>query len=146
MADFGEAVAGSGLQLHQGLQAMARNSRKVRAHTTRHLLGSADIDMDLAGERSNEPRWDYAIGYRRASGQHVYYAEVHPADTSNVAEVLSKHRWLQGWLATVPLGDMPSASFHWLASGRVRISKGTPQYRKLASSGIHGPHSRLEIR
>ena len=146
MSKFGGLVRRTtGLQLRSGLRALGANSRKVEPARTRSVLGSADIDSDLSASHRKESRWDYVVGYNGRSGEHAYFIEVHPAHTSNVKEVMRKKAWLVGWLAGVPLAMLTSRSFHWIASGKVRIPANTPQYRQLAKSGVEGPRTRLRL-
>jgi hypothetical protein len=146
MSCFRDAVEQTpGISLQSGLQGMGADSSKVTAANTRKILGSVPIDSDLVHCFPNEPRWDYVVGYRRRNNEHLYFVEVHPAQTTNAQEVLQKARWLRTWLGDVPLGDLSSRSLHWIATGRVRIPKNTPQYRQLARSGILGPVRNLRL-
>ena len=52
----------------------------------RRLDGSLNIDEETKMLYPNESRWDYAVS---CDGK-VYYVEVHPANTSNVEEVIKK--------------------------------------------------------
>lgn len=70
----------------QGLQALRANATTVTAENTLHLEGSVDIDACVHNLYPNDSRWDYAIGYEGKS----YFLEVHPANTSNVSEMLNK--------------------------------------------------------
>lgn len=45
----------------------------------------------------NASRWDYAIGY----DQKAWFVEVHPANTSNVKEMLKKVEWLESRLVRI---------------------------------------------
>lgn len=78
----------------QGLQALRANATTVTAENTLHLEGSVDIDACVHNLYPNDSRWDYAIGYEGKS----YFLEVHPANTSNVSEMLNKAKWLKKWL------------------------------------------------
>lgn len=70
----------------RGLQALKGNSLKVSVSKQQNLLGSVDIDDCTKGLYPNASRWDYAIGY----DQKAWFVEVHPANTSNVKEMLKK--------------------------------------------------------
>ena len=85
----------------------------------------------LKGLYPNASRWDYAIGYE----QKAWFVEVHPANTSNVKEMLKKVEWLEGWLKDKgsQLAEIRRDHLHyWIPSGKVCISKTSPQYRSLA--------------
>lgn len=121
--------------LCQGLTAMGKNSTMVKPADPRLLDGSVDIDSAVKSLRPNEPRWDYAIGYAGCA----YLIEVHPADTKNIDEMVKKAAWLRQWLETAA-PDLKklhrSGSFHWIPSGRVKILKTSPQYKKIAANNI----------
>ena len=103
---------------------------------TRKIEGSADIDTCLVSRYPSANRWDYAIGY---DGR-CYFVEVHPASTSEVTAVIAKKNWLVRWLdhQQSPLLERKH-SFHWVATGKVAIRKGSRQHNQLNSSGIKGP-------
>ena len=118
-----------------GLQALKGNAGKVAVADTRKLNGSVDIDACILELYPDEPRWDYAIGY---DGK-AYFLEVHPANTSNVKEMIQKAEWLKQWLqqkAPALKAIAANSSFYWVPSGKYAILKGSPQYKKLAQSKI----------
>lgn len=82
--------------LKPGLSALKGNSHFIKAENTKSLNGSVDIDEALKETMPDDNRWDYVVGY---SGK-AYFMEVHPADTSNVKEMLKKASWLKTWLTT----------------------------------------------
>ncbi len=115
----------------KGLQALKGNSAKVSASNRQELLGSVDIDECTKKRYPNASRWDYVIGYARKA----WFVEVHPANTSNVQEMLKKVLWLEGWLQKEgrPLATIRNDSLHyWIPSGKMCILKTSPQYRSLA--------------
>lgn len=116
---------------HPGLQALKGNSSKISVCNQRNLLGSVNIDDCTKGFYPNDSRWDYAIGY----AQKAWFVEVHPANTSNVKEMVRKVQWLEGWLqdSGIQLANIRRDPLHyWIPSGKVCISKTSPQYRCLA--------------
>jgi len=117
-----------------GLNGVKHSERKYfNFPDTRKIDGSVDIDSCTMPLYPQDNRWDYVVGY---DGR-TYFAEIHPANTSQVRTMISKLKWLQKWLRdqSSPL----SGTYHWVASGKIAIAKGSPQARKLASSGIVGP-------
>lgn len=127
-----------------GLQALGANSTKVILADARLVNGSVDIDSATHSLYPNEARWDYAVGY---SGK-VYFIEVHPANTSNVKEMLAKTKWLIRWLQTkAPKIKelMAVESYYWVASGECKISPNSPQYRQLAQSHIVFKGKRVKL-
>lgn len=114
----------------KGLQAMKGNSSMLRVSDNRCLMGSVDIDDSTKNLYPHDARWDYAVGYK----DKAYFVEVHPANTSNVVEMLHKVNWLETWLKekATELANIREGNFYWVPSGRVAILKSSPQYRKLA--------------
>lgn len=67
------------------------------------------------------------------------FVEVHPANTSNVDEVVKKKKWLDVWLKTNALdlkAMMAGTSYYWIASGKVAILPNSPQARKIAKNKL----------
>lgn len=135
---FEEAVKAIAQVSHaycMGLRAMGKDSSRVCAADTKLLTGSVDIDRATKKLYPEDARWDFAIGY----GAGAYFVEVHPASTSNVAEVINKARWLKLWLRETgkPLCELwADGLLHWVASGKVAIAKTSPQYRRLSVAGV----------
>lgn len=118
-----------------GLQALGTNAQRITAQNTRKLEGSVDIDACTQSLYPNEARWDYAVGYDKKA----YFFEVHPADTSNVKEMIKKAEWLNKWLTQkAPSLNSLAANkvLYWIASGRQKILPNSPQHRKLSQSKI----------
>lgn len=118
-----------------GLAALRSESSFVKPENPRLVNGSVDLDNALRCIYPNDARWDFVIGY---SGE-AFFIEVHPADTANVDEMIKKVNWLKKWLATKArdLKDLHKCGvFHWIPSGRVKISKNSPQYRKIALNNL----------
>lgn len=118
-----------------GLRALGGNAQVVSAKDTRLIDGSVDIDGCTSTLYPNASRWDYAIGY---DGK-AYFLEVHPADTSNVKEVIKKAEWLKNWLENkAPRLKQIAAdkAFYWVASGRCCILRGSVQSKRLAQSNV----------
>lgn len=119
----------------KGLQALKGYATKVSVDDTRKLDGSVDIDACTLNLYPEEARWDYVIGY----DERAYFLEVHPANTSNVKEMILKAKWLKQWLqqkAPALKAISANRSFYWIPSGRYAIQPNSPQYRKLAQSKI----------
>lgn len=119
---------------HRGLQALRANAKQVSAADTQKLEGSVDIDACTKNIYPQDSRWDYAIGY----GGKVYFLEIHPANTSNIKEMIKKAEWLKNWLAQkAPLLKSRAVnSYYWKASGKFNILPNSLQNRKLAQSKI----------
>jgi hypothetical protein len=142
------------LEWRPGLQAItsAEGGGQVTGQDPGSLLGGAAIDTDSRALHPNASRWDYVIGYARASGAHAYFIEVHSAETTDVSVVEKKLKWLlddylradsQQALAKLP------RELHWVASGRINIPQHLPQYRKLQTTlrkrGLRGPVKQLTL-
>lgn len=119
-----------------GLSAMGGNSILVKLADTLLAMGSVDIDSAVKQLRPDDPRWDYVIGYRKEA----FFIEVHPADTSNVQEMIKKVRWLKNWLDSVAT-DLKNlhkcGCYHWIPSGRMNILRNSTQYRSIAANKLH---------
>ena len=131
--------------LKNGLQALGRNSRKIKVRVTRDLKGSVDIDACLARRYPNAPRWDYVFGYKN----HVCYVEVHQGKTSEVENVIKKFNWLKQWRArsATSLEDLKDqSSHHWVSTqGTASIRQRSNLRRRLDQNGIRGPSSVLNV-
>lgn len=127
------AIAGA---YREGLQALeSKDAGKVKPQNPRKLSGSVYLDKCLKTTNPHDARWDYVIGYR----EKAYYVEVHPANTSNVDEVVKKKKWLEVWLKTNALdlkAMMAGTGYYWIASGKVAILPNSPQARKIAKNKL----------
>lgn len=127
------AIAGA---YREGLQALeSKDAGKVKPQNPRKLSGSVYLDKCLKTINPHDARWDYVIGYR----EKAYFVEVHPANTSNVDEVVKKKKWLDVWLKTNALdlkAMMAGTSYYWIASGKVAILPNSPQARKIAKNKL----------
>lgn len=125
-------------QSQPGLQALGSNSRFVQPANSRLCSRSLDIDTALAAQPAyaHVNRWDYALEY----AGNVYFLEVHPASTSEVATMLVKLAWLKAWLRNeaLAIGRLPRGQrpFLWAATGKVAILPGSKQDRLLAQAGL----------
>lgn len=120
----------------EGLQALeSKDAGKVKPQNPRKLSGSVYLDKCLKTTNPHDARWDYVIGY----SEKAYFVEVHPANTSNVDEVVKKKKWLEVWLKTNALdlkAMMAGTSYYWIASGKVAILPNSPQARKIAKNKL----------
>jgi len=81
--------------------------------------------------------WDYGICHTNTNREPVvWWTEVHSANSAHVDEVLTKLRWLRGYLDSAPALKAFKARYVWLATGSVYIRPGTPQALKLAKNGV----------
>ncbi len=127
------AIAGA---YREGLQALeSKDAGKVKPQNPRKLSGSVYLDKCLKTTNPHDARWDYVIGY----SEKAYFVEVHPANTSNVDEVVKKKKWLDVWLKTNALdlkAMMAGTGYYWIASGKVAILPNSPQARKIAKNKL----------
>lgn len=127
------AIAGA---YREGLQALeSKDAGKVKPQNPRKLSGSVYLDKCLETTNHHDARWDYVIGY----SEKAYFVEVHPANTSNVEEVVKKKKWLEVWLKTNALdlkAMMAGTGYYWIASGKVAILPNSPQARKIAKNKL----------
>ncbi|MBI5497650.1 MAG: hypothetical protein HY904_21745 [Deltaproteobacteria bacterium] len=135
-----------------GLRALGPDSAHVRTGR-RRITGSLDLDRATREARPNAARWDYGFGYVADGRKEVaVWVEVHPAGTSNAAEILQKVRWLKAWL----LKDAPELDaltrrphshgpFHWLASGGVHLDPSARSVRAVLQEGVAWPRTVLNL-
>lgn len=121
----------------RGKQAIKRAYRvKVNAANNDKLQGSLDIDLQVKELYPNEPRWDYALSY----DDKIYFFEVHPAETSEVENVVNKVKWLKNWLKTkaTEINKLPKAEhpYTWIQSGRYAILPTAREKMRLSVYGI----------
>ena len=141
-----------------GKQALKSTHRRLVTCTEpQRLTGSIDLDSALAQETgyTDAPRWDYGLGYTPENGgERAIWVEVHPATTSDVSAVLKKLKHLKDWLIaeaeqlkrmTFSASTNHDSPFVWIASSGIRISKNSPQARRLNKSGISGAQKRLSL-
>ena len=150
------APAPVGEAYRDGKRALAGAHRsRVTCADARRLTGSIDLDSALAneGEYASEPRWDYGIGYRPdGAGERALWIEVHPADTSQVRQVVKKLHWLRTWLgddgrelASLTVADRGVPPFVWIATRGVHIPRNSRQARLLRQEGLGMPRKALDL-
>lgn len=120
-----------------GKQAIKSIDRsKVVAADNNQLQGSLDIDSQVKALYPNDPRWDYVLSY----DDKIYFFEVHPAETSEVDQIVKKVKWLKCWLKTKApeINKLPKAEhpYTWVQSGRYAILPTAREKMKLSVSGI----------
>jgi hypothetical protein len=134
---------------HAGLKALTAAHRKRIQQGEARILGSINLDGALCQRYPNEPRWDYGIGIQKGNKPYAIWVEVHPANTSNVSEVLLKLRWLKGWLSgqATQLHALtpPQRAYHWIATDGVHITSNSPEARQLAQAGLTMPREVLKL-
>lgn len=114
----------------------AVDSTKVVAANPRKIQGSLDIDGQVKEIYPDKNRWDYALSY----DDKIYFFEVHPASTSDVATVIKKLTWLKEWLKNkapqinkLQKGNQP---YTWVPTGSYAILPLGTYAKKLALNGI----------
>jgi hypothetical protein len=132
-----------------GLRALTNKHRARVKPGEVQILGSVNIEQALHQRYPNKPIWDYAIGVQKGSKPYAIWVEVHPANTSNVSEVLSKLRWLKEWLSgqATQLHALtpPQRAYHWIATDGVHITPDSPKVRQLAQAGLTMPREVLKL-
>ena len=99
-ATFENAVkdASDSLTFCPGLGAIENKDKsKFLPQDSRSVVGSVNIDKDTKPLYPCENRWDYAVGYCSNGIEKVYFAEIHPAITSEVKCVIMKAKALKQW-------------------------------------------------
>ncbi len=142
------------LKYEAGLLAIRRGEGKgqIRAEDPGKVLGSCNMDLDCRSAFPNANRWDYVIGYDRHHEAIAFYVEVHSAISNQVSQMAKKLDWLNAFLLrdTNTKLQRLQREYHWVASGRVRIPRHTPQYRALqrlrSARKLQGPAKELVLR
>lgn len=131
-----------------GLRALRAGDRgKVSSGDPRKLTGSIDLDDALREFAPTAPRWDYGIGFK-SGGERAIWIEVHPASSLSIDDMLAKLSWLKNWLQSEApdLRAPTDGKFYWIATdGRIAITPGSRQARRLASNGLIGPRRHVTL-
>lgn len=140
-----------------GLRALGADSPHVGCKDTRRFTGSIALDEALQQVKGygQAARWDYGVGYRpSSSAETAVWVEVHPAQTTNVSEVLRKLDWLKGFLRenAKDLWELTkrvpedTGAFHWVATNSgTHIRPGSREERRLRQAGLNLPKRKLEL-
>ena len=134
-----------------GLRALTNKHRARVKPSEVQILGSVNIEQALHQRYPNKPLRDYAIGVQKGNKPYAIWVEVHPANTSNVSEVLSKLRWLKEWLRLSGQATQlhaltpPQRAYHWIATDGVHITPDSPEARQLAQAGLTMPREVLKL-
>lgn len=115
-----------------GLGAFGRYAIKIRVPNPSKIEGSLDIDSATKDIYPEENRWDYAMCY---DGE-VFYIEIHPATTTEIAKMIKKLEWIKRWLSLKApkinkLTTKTKNPYHWVQSANFDIPKHTLQYKAL---------------
>jgi hypothetical protein len=135
------------LRFRPGLRALRRCSDYISCEQPRKIIGSVGIEDDLKDKPGYRKcaLWDFLIGFCSSKADRLYFVEVHPAASSNVAEMIKKLDWILRWLQSdaQPINRFPWKKFYWIATGGVKIPRHSPQYKRLRQTQIAGPVEQL---
>jgi hypothetical protein len=132
-------------RVKQGKQALKNIDRdRIEESPTARVVDSLDLDTATKDTHSNENRWDYLLGTTRA---HLTFiaVEVHEANTGQAKVLIAKKRAAQEILASNLNKGHSVKRWYWVASGKTRITRGTPESRLLDAAGIVLVGSRLKL-
>ena len=123
-----------------GLQAIKNENRdKIKFPNTRKIDGSIDFDEALKNDYPDANRWDYGIEY----DSNLIFIEVHPAQTSEVDNIIKKAQFIKEWLKNncskilnLPKFERGDRQFYWVASGGNGILATSRQAKRLAINHI----------
>jgi hypothetical protein len=120
---------------------------RVTISDTRALCGSVCIDEALRADYPNDARWDYGIGVRNGKqGEVAVWAEVHPASSHHVRDVLNKLDWLRTWLTKEATEfKRLDCRYRWITTGAITFRGGNAQHRLIAQRGLAFPVKRLDL-
>jgi hypothetical protein len=131
--------------IKNGLQAIGKPD-KVSLQETRTNAKSVDIDSCLKEDYPNENRWDYAVFIDIDAVLKTAFIEIHPANESEVDEVIKKARWMKQWIMDNQIRVITeNRKFFWVSSGNVKITKNSQKIRLLHKQGIEGPQEYLVV-
>jgi hypothetical protein len=134
-----------GPRIKNGLQAVGKPDR-VSLKNTRTKAKSVDIDRCLQEDYPNENRWDYAVFIEIDDILKTAFIEIHPANESEVDEVIKKAQWMKRWIIDNHLLIITeNRKFFWVSSGKVKVSKNSQKIRLLRKQGIEGPQEHLVV-
>jgi hypothetical protein len=135
-----QGIAG---QVHPGLKALGKNSRRVTMSAASRAVQSVDLDRALRQQYPNDPRWDYGVEWQRGRAHEIAWIEVHTATSAEVTAVLNKLLWLKRWLASAAseCTALP-VSYHWVATD-AGVHIDAAHRRKINAAGLRMPQSRL---
>jgi hypothetical protein len=123
-----------------GLQALKKIDRnRVDTVAPKRLKGSVDVEGRLLPLYPGARHWDYAVGFGPAGhhGEIIYWIEVHPANDREVAVVLEKLRFLQGWLREHGQSlETLDWAFIWISSGKTTFTRTSRQQKRFAEVGL----------
>ena len=131
--------------IKNGLQAIGKPD-KVSLQETRTNAKSVDIDRCLKEDYPNENRWDYAVFIDIDAMLKTAFIEIHPANESEVGEVIKKAQWMKRWIMDNQIRVISeNRKFFWVSSGNVKITKNSQKIRLLHKQGIEGPQEHLVV-
>src|SRR5579885_1606851 len=138
-----EATGSVAAHYRAGLQALPkRDADCIQCANTKRLTGSVNVDDALKATEPNAPRWDYGIGHRRGNNEVAIWVEVHPASSDGIKDMLSKLKWLKGWLhrKAPKLAALTQNDYYWVATdATIAITPASRQAKRLAAAGLRGP-------
>ena len=117
--------------IKNGLQAIGKPD-KVSLQETRTNAKSVDIDRCLKEDYPNENRWDYAVFIDIDAMLKTAFIEIHPANESEVDEVIKKAQWMKRWIMDNQIRVITeNRKFFWVSAGNVKITKNSQRIRLL---------------
>lgn len=127
--------------LKSGLQALGRNSRRIKAQDPGSILYSIDFDTALKKSYPEDSRWDYAV-----ECDELYYIEIHPANgTSNIDDLRKKVDWLRETIKSLKLEISKPQKYIWIPTGAVKISRNSKYQKQLSQHGIERQSAPFKI-
>ncbi|PNS36962.1 hypothetical protein V512_011195 [Mesotoga sp. Brook.08.105.5.1] len=104
------------------------------------------LDSCLKEDYPTENRWDYAVFIDIDAVLKTAFIEIHPANESEVDEVIIKARWMKQWIMDNQIRVITeNRKFFWVSSGNVKITKNSQKIRLLHKQGIEGPQEHLVV-
>lgn len=127
--------------LKSGLQALRRNSRRIKAQDPGSILCSIDFDTALKKSYPEDSRWDYAVECDK-----LYYIEVHSANgDSNITDLRNKVDWLRKTIASLKLKISKTQKYIWIPTNDVKFSRNSKYQKRLSQFGIEHQSAPFKI-
>jgi hypothetical protein len=132
-------------KVKKGKHALKHVDReRIEEAPAARAVDSLDLDAATQETHSNENRWDYLLGTTRTELA-LIAVEVHEANTGQAKVLVAKKRAAQEVLSSHLAKGEKVRRWFWTASGKTRITRGTPEARLLDANGIILVGSRLRL-
>jgi hypothetical protein len=131
-------------RVKEGKQGLKSSDRGRIQESGARVVDSMDLDAATEPTHRNENRWDYLVGTSRAA-RPLMAVEVHEANTGEAKVLIAKKLAAQEVLRSQLKRGETVSRWYWIASGKTRLTRGTPEARLLDRAGIVLVGSQLKL-